>query len=75
MPNETVAQSSILGFGSENDCQSSFTLRVHEMLGKKDVVDKLRSALFPSKLADEMRSLKTEITPVFLMEDILGISY
>ena len=32
------------------------------MLVEKEVVDKLHSALFPSELADEMRSLKTAIT-------------
>ena len=33
-----------------------------EMLGDKEVVDKLRAALFPSELAEELRALRTQIT-------------
>ena len=54
--------SSVLGVGSDEDIQSNFTLRVLEMLGDKEVVDKLRTALFPSELAEELRGLLTQIT-------------
>ena len=51
--------SSILGVGSDEVLESNFTLRVLEMLGNKEVVDKLRAALFPSELAEELRALRT----------------
>ena len=54
--------SSVLGVGSDEDIQSNFTLRVLEMLGDKEVVDKLYTALFPSELAEELRGLLTQIT-------------
>ncbi len=55
--------SGVLVVGSDDDdLQSNFTLRVLEMLGDKEVVDKLRAALFPSELAEELRALRTQIT-------------
>ena len=67
MPKQTQTRkgsesSSVLGAGSDEELQSNFTLRVLEMLGDKEVVDKLRTALFPSELAEELRGLLTQIT-------------
>ena len=54
--------SGVLVVGSDDDLQSNFTLRVLEMLGEKEVVDKLRAAMFPSELAEELRAIRTQIT-------------
>ena len=62
MPKPSRKRSGVLGVGSEDDLQSNFTLRVLEMLGDKEVVDRLRAALFPSELAEELRALRTQIT-------------
>ena len=44
------------------DTQAKFTLRVLELLGDKDVVEKIKSATYPHALVDQMHEMKTEIT-------------
>ena len=48
---------------SEEDTQAMFILRVLELRGGGgNVVEKVKSAIYPHAIVDEMRAMKTEIT-------------
>ena len=47
---------------AEEDPQNIFALRVLELLGDEEIVAKIKSAIYPHALIQEIRDIKLEIT-------------
>ncbi|KAI0214969.1 hypothetical protein LSAT2_032980, partial [Lamellibrachia satsuma] len=47
---------------AEEDPQNIFALRVLELLGDEEIVAKIKSAIYPHALIEEIRDMKLEIT-------------